>query len=166
MRPFVCAWVRSSVRQTLPCGHNTDYFSPNWWLSNFTSKLWMMRGGTLLIFGSRSQTSYLDILLSFDNYVGRLNTALYGKCYDFNFHITNIAISWVAVFHPLLFIVFLCRLRSIAAHRDHFVRQLSVCLSDSHTLLVVTLSYVSQATHAFLGMLPLCLFLNSYGTPV
>ena len=51
---------------------------------------------------------------------------------------------------------FLCRLRSIATHRDHFVRRLSVrlCvrlsvrLSHSH-------SYVSQATHAFLKMLPL-----------
>ena len=50
----------------------------------------------------------------------------------------------------------LCPLRSRAAHRDHFVRQLSVCLSGSHTFLVVTYSYVSQATHAFLGMLPLC----------
>ena len=53
----------------------------------------------------------------------------------------------------------LCRLRSIAAHRDHFVRclsvRLSVCLSGSHTFLVVTHSYVSQATPAFLGMLPL-----------
>ena len=56
---------------------------------------------------------------------------------------------------------FLCRLRSITAHRDHFVRCLSVCacvcLSDSHTFLIVTHSCVSQATHAFLGMLPLCL---------
>ena len=55
---------------------------------------------------------------------------------------------------------FLCHLRSIAAHRDHFVRRLSVrlCvyLSGSHTFLVVTHSYVSQATHAFLGMQPLC----------
>ena len=51
---------------------------------------------------------------------------------------------------------FLCRLRSIAAHRDHFVRHLSVCPSGSHTFLVVTHSYVSQAEHAFLGMLPLC----------
>ena len=34
---------------------------------------------------------------------------------------------------------------------------LSVCLSGSHTFLVVTHSYVSQATHTFLGMLPLCL---------
>ena len=34
---------------------------------------------------------------------------------------------------------------------------LSVCLSGSHTSLVVTHSYVSQATHAFLGELPLCL---------
>ena len=33
-----------------------------------------------------------------------------------------------------------------------------VCLSDSHTFLIVTHSYVSQATHAFLGMLPLCYY--------
>ena len=33
-----------------------------------------------------------------------------------------------------------------------------VCLSGSHTFLVVTHSYVSQATHAFLGMLPLCFY--------
>ena len=56
--------------------------------------------------------------------------------------------------------MFLCHLRSIAAHRDHFVRRLSVCacvcLSDSHTFLIVMHSYVWQATHAFLGMLPLC----------
>ena len=46
-------------------------------------------------------------------------------------------------------ITFLCRLRSIAAHRDHFVWRLSVsmsvhlslCLSGSHTFLVVTLSW-------------------------
>ena len=52
---------------------------------------------------------------------------------------------------------FLCCLWSIVAHRDHFVRRLSVCLSVRHTFkfLVVTHSYVSQATHAFLGMLPL-----------
>ena len=37
---------------------------------------------------------------------------------------------------------------------------LSVCLSGSHTFLVVTHSYVSQATHAFLGMLPLCLVIG------
>ena len=54
---------------------------------------------------------------------------------------------------------FLCRLRSIAAHGDHFVWHLSVrlsiCLSGSHTFSVVMHSYVSQATHTFLGMLPL-----------
>ena len=32
----------------------------------------------------------------------------------------------------------------------------SVCLSGSHTFMVFTHSYVSQATHAFLGMLQLC----------
>ena len=54
----------------------------------------------------------------------------------------------------------LCRLRSIAAQRDHFVWCLSVCLSVSHTFLVA--SYVSQATHAFFGMLPLCLIITNY----
>ena len=41
-----------------------------------------------------------------------------------------------------------------------------ICLSGSHSFLVVTHSYVSQATHAFLGMLPLFSSLNvgrSYG---
>ena len=56
--------------------------------------------------------------------------------------------------------VLLCCLRSIVTHRDHFVRRLSVCLPGtciSHTFLVVRHSYVLQATHAFLGMLPLVL---------
>ena len=58
--------------------------------------------------------------------------------------------------------MFLCRLWSIVEHRDHFVRCLSVCpsvcvcLTSSQTFLVVAHSYVSQATHAFLGMLPVC----------
>ena len=60
-----------------------------------------------------------------------------------------------------MLIPFLCRLRSITAHKDHFVQRLSVrpsvCLCGSHTFLVVTHSYVSQVTHAFLGMLPLFL---------
>ena len=56
-------------------------------------------------------------------------------------------------------IPFLCCLRSIAAHKDCPVSVcLSVRLSGSHTFLVVTHSYVSQATHAFLRMLPLCCF--------
>ena len=57
-------------------------------------------------------------------------------------------------------IQFLCCMRRIATHRDHFVRRLSVCLSrflGSYTFLVVTHSCVSQATHAFLVMLPLFL---------
>ena len=44
-----------------------------------------------------------------------------------------------------LFVCFLCRLQSITTHRDHFVRPSSVTLSRA----------VSEATHAFLGMLPL-----------
>ena len=58
---------------------------------------------------------------------------------------------------------FLCLLQSIAAHRDNFVRRLSVrlsaCLSGSLTFLVV---YVWQATHAFLGMLPLFYLIKSF----
>ena len=53
---------------------------------------------------------------------------------------------------------FLCRLRSIATHRDHFVRRPSVCLSVCHTFQ----SYVLQATHAFLGMLPLFFPFDSF----
>ena len=57
----------------------------------------------------------------------------------------------------------LCCLWSIAAHRDHFVRHMSVhlcvCLSGSHTFLVVMHSFVTHATHAFLGMLPQFLIL-------
>ena len=56
---------------------------------------------------------------------------------------------------------FLSRLPSIAAHRDHFVWRLSVRLSGSHTFLVVTHSYVSLVTHAFLGMLPLCSYVKA-----
>ena len=54
------------------------------------------------------------------------------------------------VFLPPTFPRFLCFLRSIAAHRDNFVRHLSVrvsvCLSCSQTFLVVTHSYVYLAT--------------------
>ena len=50
---------------------------------------------------------------------------------------------------------FLCRLWSIAAHRDHFVWRLSVrpsvhrsvCLSGSHTFLVVMHSYMFRRRH-------------------
>ena len=54
----------------------------------------------------------------------------------------------------LVICFFVCRLRSIATHRDHFVR-LSVTLF-CHTFQ----SYVLQATHGFLGMLPL--FFNNW----
>ena len=54
--------------------------------------------------------------------------------------------------------VLLCHLRSIAAHRITLSGVcLSVCLSGSHTFLVVTHSDVLQATHAFFGMLRLFL---------
>ena len=58
--------------------------------------------------------------------------------------------------------LFLCCLQSIATHRDHFVCHPSVCPSiclyvcPSVTLFCHTFqSYVWQATHAFLGILPL-----------
>ena len=61
--------------------------------------------------------------------------------------------------------MFLCHLRSIAAHRDHFVRHLSVCVcvceSFSQTLLPVICDYVSQTTHAFHGMAPCTFWLTS-----
>ena len=66
-----------------------------------------------------------------------------------------------SLFYLVLFLI-LWRLRSIATHMDHFVRRLSVRLSvcPSVTLFCHTFqSYVSQATHAFLGMLPL-FFMN------
>ena len=59
--------------------------------------------------------------------------------------------------------LFSCCLQSLGAHMDHFVRCTAVhvcvfaCLFSSHTFLVVIHSFVSQATHAFLGLLPLFL---------
>ena len=52
---------------------------------------------------------------------------------------------------------FLCCPCSIATQRDNFVRGLSVRLSHSY-------SYVSQATHAFLRMLPLFFIIHLYIT--
>ena len=72
----------------------------------------------------------------------------------------SIIVNWrlLLVGHSCFSNTFLCHLRSIAAHRDHFVRRLPMGLSGSRTFLVVTHSYVWQATHAFLGMLPLCCY--------
>ena len=74
---------------------------------------------------------------------------------------------------PCQTLQFLCRLQSI----EHIGITLSgvclsvflsvcpcVCLSISHTFLVVTHRYVSQATRAFLGMLPLCLIRKPVGS--
>ena len=47
-----------------------------------------------------------------------------------------------------------CEALCLASVRPSVYR--SICLSGSHTFLVVRHSYVSQATNAFLGMLPLC----------
>ena len=57
----------------------------------------------------------------------------------------------------IVFKSFLCCLRSKAAHREQFVRCLSVRLSSGRAFFAVTHSYVSQETCSFLGMLPLCL---------
>ena len=57
MRPFVGAWMSESVPPSVclscfTCGQDSDYsFAKS--LSNFTCKLWMMRVGTLLIWGHR-----------------------------------------------------------------------------------------------------------------
>ena len=95
----------------------------------------------------------MDLRLEFDSKHGRFHM------FFFNY---NSIIWWI----PLIDrgVRFLCRRWSIMTQRDHFVLSLSVCLSVrpsirlfvSHTFFVVTHSFVSQATHAFLGMLPLC----------
>ena len=46
------------------------------------------------------------------------------------------------------------RLRSMVAHRNHFVRHLSVCLSSSHTYLGSNKAMFWRQQHAFLCMLP------------
>ena len=90
------------------------------------------------------------------------------------FHCSNLfdeLTSYVVLSNPFVSVAstteilekqFLCHLRSIAAHRDHGVCP-SICLSGSHTFLVVRHCYVSQATHIFLGMLPL--YVHIYYAP-
>ena len=95
-----------------------------------------------------------------DHFVGRLS--IFPSVPFFGSHTFLVVASYYVfqathAFPGMLPFWFLCRLRSIAAHRDHFVRRLSVCVSvrvsGSHTFLLVTHSYVLQATHAFFGML-------------
>ena len=60
----------------------------------------------------------------------------------------------ISLFLSLSYLSFLCCLRSIAAHRDHFVQRLCVKLSwKSH---IQSCNYISQVTHAFLRILLLC----------
>ena len=61
----------------------------------------------------------------------------------------------IAVGLILRFAWVLCRLRSIAHSVCCLSVRSSLCLSGSHTFLVVTHSYVKHATHAFLGIQPL-----------
>ena len=65
-----------------------------------------------------------------------------------NFSSFSIPLFFLSLFFFFLLFFFLCRLLSIAAQRDHFVRRLSVrlsvCLSVCHTFYVVTLSYKSD----------------------
>ena len=98
-----------------------------------------------------------------------LNTSMRRNLTDFQGQGHNLQLLWKYNLKPFEDNrdQLLCRLRSIAAHTNHFLQRLSVCLSvcvcvhmsGSHTFLVVTNSYVLQATHAFRRMLPLC-FLN------
>ena len=83
---------------------------------------------------------FTEIVLRKDCKNFSVNGGIHEKMDDTPHHAHS---PWCDEYHPLL-----CRLRSIATHRDHFVRRLSVRLSHSQ-------SYVSQAIHAFLGMLPL-----------
>ena len=155
--------------------------------SNFTGKLWMMRGGTLLILGhgviGQGQlcplargchalrclvlTKVLSILLWSLLCMQACRRHLWIIIYDDDVAtrlLKKLAARLIIVHIFSLFVLFrtrfLCRLRSIVTHRDHFVRRPSVCLSVrlSHSQ-----SYVSQATHAFLRMLPLYSLI--YSTP-
>ena len=77
-----------------------------------------------------------------------------GKCWKELFSKVQIRIKLKRVLLHVLnyLLIFLSRLRSIAAHRDHFVWH----LSSSHSFLVVIHSYVLQVTHAFLRIMPQC----------
>ena len=105
-----------------------------------------------------------------DHFVRRPSVCLsvcLSVCHTFKSYVSQAAHAFLGML-PLFL---LCRLRSIATHRDHFVCRLSVCLSVylSVTLFCHTFqSYVSQATHAFLGMLPLfyCVHFTVWTTAV
>ena len=56
-----------------PCGHDSDHsFAQS--LSNFTCKLWMLRGRTLLIFGQRSRSTLALCVLGL---LGTIQTTVY-----------------------------------------------------------------------------------------
>ena len=55
--------------------------------------------------------------------------------------------------------LFVSPAKHCGTYRDHFVWRLCIRLSGSNTFYVVTHSYVSQTTHPFLGMLPVCLYM-------
>ena len=117
---------------------------------------------TALLKISVSQTEalkYIHANYTVQSYLGCCKHALMMPFYPLSWMVCRgHLVIWSSICLSLL-----CHLRSIAAHRDHLVRRLSIRLSGSHTFLVVTHSYVSQATHAFLGMLPLfCLFVHLY----
>ena len=68
--------------------------------------------------------------------------------------------DWRTKYRMIKIAAFRILLRFVYCVAYEKYRHSSICLSDSHTFLVVTHSYVSQATHAFLGMLA-HYFLNS-----
>ena len=60
MRPFVCGWVSEWVHHSSVALYLVDTIAATVFvqsLSNFTCKLWMMRGGALLILGHGSKVN-------------------------------------------------------------------------------------------------------------
>ena len=114
----------------------------------------------------------IDKFLSYptvDDRTGQWNNS-YECCVCITSHVTALShVMWLLLFsRPSVsfgainviygvVLCFLCRLRSIATHRDHFVRRPSVSPSVTRHNFQ---SYVLQATHAFLGMLPLFFLLE------
>ena len=145
-----------------PSGHDSNYsFAQSF--SNFPCRLWMIRGGPLFILGHgvigqvrlcppvrgchalRCLVSLYIALMQGDTthiYFGNANPLLKTDLF-LNLHLCG-CVNCEAYRHIGITLSGIC-----------LSVRLCVCLSGSHTFLVVTNSYVSQVTRAFLRMLPL-----------
>ena len=77
MSEWVRGWVRGSVTLYLVDTIAATVFDQS--LSNFTCKLWMMRKGTLLIFGSRGQRSRSTLALCVSDLVDTIATTVFAQ---------------------------------------------------------------------------------------